>query len=178
MAKKRSQRPAKKKVVRKKAPAKRKVLAVPAGYHTVTPYLIVRGAAGAIEFYKKAFGAKEKGRMATPDGGVAHAEIVIGDSRLMLSDENPQMGALAPQSSGGGTPIHVFLYVKDIDRLYQQAVAAGASAVMPPTDMFWGDRYGKLDDPFGHRWSIATHIEDVSPKEMGRRAAKEFAPQG
>jgi len=105
-----------------------------------------------------------------PDGSIAHAEVQIGDSMLMISDENPDMGAVSPQSLNG-TPVNIFLYVKDVDAAFQQAVKAGATAVMPPTDMFWGDRYSKLSDPFGHSWSIATHKEDVAPEEMGKRAA-------
>jgi len=143
---------------------------IPDGYHTVTPYLVCRGAAKAIEFYTKAFGAKEMFRMPMPDGSIAHAEVQIGDSMLMISDENPDMGAVSPQSLNG-TPVNIFLYVKDVDAAFQQAVKAGATAVMPPTDMFWGDRYSKLSDPFGHSWSIATHKEDVAPEEMGKRAA-------
>ena len=143
---------------------------IPDGYHTVTPYLVCRGAAKAIEFYTKAFGAKEMFRMPMPDGSIAHAEVQIGDSMLMISDENPDMGAVSPQSLNG-TPVNIFLYVKDVDAAFQQAVKAGATGVMPPTDMFWGDRYSKLSDPFGHSWSIATHKEDVAPEEMGKRAA-------
>jgi Uncharacterized protein conserved in bacteria len=143
---------------------------IPDGYHTVTPYIVCRGAAKAIEFYAKAFGAKEMFRMPMPDGSIAHAEIQIGDSMLMLGDENPEMGAVSPQTLNG-TPVNIFLYVKDVDAAFQQAVKAGATSVMPPTDMFWGDRYSKLTDPFGHSWSIATHKEDVAPEEMGKRAA-------
>lgn len=178
-AKSKAKTVAKKKSVRvmakKRAPAKKKVLAVPAGYHTVTPYLVCRGASDAIDFYRKAFNAKETVRMAGPDGKVAHAEIRIGDSFVMLGDEDPQHGARAPQTVGG-TPVSIFLYVPNVDKVFSQAVAAGASVDMPLTDMFWGDRYGKLSDPFGHKWALATHIEDVSPKEMARRGA-EFAAQ-
>ncbi len=148
-----------------------KVKPVPEGYRTITPYLVVRGADKAIEFYKKAFGAQEMFRMPTPDGKIAHAEIKIGDSMLMLGDENPQQGATAPQTIGG-TAVHIFLYLEDVDKVFRQAVNAGATAVMPPTDMFWGDRYGKLVDPFGHGWGLATHKEDVAPEEMNKRAAK------
>ena len=155
----------------KAAPAKKKVAPVPAGYHTVTPYIVCRGASDAIDFYKKAFGAKEMLRMPMPDGKIAHAEIRIGDTVVMLGDESPQMGATAPQTIGG-TASAVFLYVKDVDKAFAQATAAGATTEMPPTNMFWGDRYCKLADPFGHKWSMATHIEDVPPKEMGRRAAE------
>ena len=148
-----------------------KVKPVPEGYRTITPYLVVRGADKAIEFYKKAFGAQEMFRMPTPDGKIAHAEVRIGDSMLMLGDENPAQGATAPQTIGG-TAVHIFLYLEDVDKAFRQAVVAGATAVMPPTDMFWGDRYGKLVDPFGHGWGLATHKEDVAPEEMAQRAAK------
>jgi len=163
----------------KSAPAKKKkkVGPVPPGYHTVTPYLVCRGAADAIEFYKKAFGAKELMRMPGPGGGLAHAEIRIGDSHVMLGDEWPSMGASAPQTIGG-TAVHIFLYVKDVDKAFAQATAAGASVEMPPTDMFWGDRYCKLADPFGHKWGMATHFENVSPKEMARRSAEWMAQSG
>jgi PhnB protein len=169
---KRSTKPARKQ-------AKKKVAPVPPGYHTVTPMLVCRHAAGAMDFYAKAFGAKVRARMLMPDGSIAHAEMQIGDSRIMLGDEMPQMGASAPQTVGG-SPVHLFLYVKDIDGWFARATAAGATTDMPPTDMFWGDRYGKLTDPFGHKWSMATHIEDVSPKEMARRSAEAFSqpPQG
>lgn len=174
-AKKVAARKPAKKAAAKKAPAKKRVSAIPRGYHTVTPYLVCKGAASAMAFYTKAFGAKETSRMPGPDGSVMHGEMRIGDSMIMLSDENPQMGAVAP--SGSGVPVQVFLYVKDVDRAFAQAVAAGAKADMPPMDMFWGDRFGKLTDPFGHKWSMATHTEDVSPKEMGRRMAAEMAKQ-
>lgn len=175
MAKKKAVKKAAKKAVKKAVVRRkvRKVLAVPPGYHTVTPYLVVRGAADAIAFYGKAFGAKEKMRMAAPDGTVMHAELKIGDSMVMLGDEVPQMGATAPQTVGG-TPVLVFLYVKNVDEWVARAASAGATVTMPPTNMFWGDRYAKLVDPFGHQWSLATHIEDVSPKEMGRRFAAEM----
>jgi PhnB protein len=154
--------------------AKKKVSPVPKGYHTVTPYLVCRGAADAIEFYKKAFGAKEKMRMPMPDGKIGHAEIKIGDSHVMLGDEHPEMGASAPQTVGG-TPVAVFLYVPNVDKIFAQAVAAGATVDMPLADMFWGDRYGKLSDPFGHKWALATHIEDLSPKQMAKRSAEAMA---
>ena len=149
-----------------------RVKPIPDGYHTLTPYLRVRGGAAAIEFYKRAFGAREVTRMSAPDPAkVLHAELVIGDSRLMLGDEAPEMNALSPQSVGG-TGSGVFLYVEDVDAVYARAVEAGARGDMPPQDMFWGDRYGKLTDPFGHEWSIGTHVEDVSDEEIARRAAK------
>jgi len=146
------------------------VQAVPSGYHTVTPYLIVKDAAPAIEFYKQAFGATELFRMPGPDGRISHAELQIGDSRLMLASEFPQMGARSAESIGG-TPVTLFLYVEDVDALAAQATAAGATVLSPVKNMFWGDRYGKLADPFGHRWDIATHVEDVAPEEMPKRAA-------
>ena len=170
MAKGKARKPAKK----AKSAAKKKVPAVPPGYHTVTPYLVCRGTAEAIEFYKKAFGAKERVRMAGPGGSVAHAELKIGDSHVMLGDEMPSMGSSAPPTVGG-TSVHVFLYVKDVDKAFAQATAAGASVEMPPQDMFWGDRYCKLVDPFGHKWGMATHFENVSPKEMARRSAEWMA---
>jgi PhnB protein len=147
-----------------------KVKAIPEGYHTVTPYLVVRDAARAIDFYKRAFGAKELFRMPAPGGKIGHAELQIGDSRIMLSDENPQMGAKSPQALNG-SPVGLFLYVEDVDGFYKQAVAAGAKQTQPPQDMFWGDRYGRLQDPFGHDWSVATHKEDVAPEELSKRAA-------
>ncbi|HUF46465.1 MAG TPA: VOC family protein [Vicinamibacterales bacterium] len=174
-AARRTTRPARK---ASKQPAKRKkVAAVPKGYHTVTPHLVCRNAAGAIDFYKKAFGARVLARMQMPDGKVAHAELQIGDSRIMLGDEMPEMGASAPQTVGG-TPVHLFLYVKNVDKLFARAVSAGARADMPPMNMFWGDRYGKVSDPFGHKWSMGTHIEDVSPREMARRSREAFNPAG
>ena len=144
----------------------------------MTPYLAVKGAAQAIEFYKRAFGAKELERMPGPGGqGIMHAEITIGDSRVMLSDEFPGAGCTSPQSLGG-TTCQLFLYVEDVDAAYQQAVAAGATANMPPADMFWGDRFGKLTDPFGHQWGMATHKEDLTPAEMNKRAEAFFAQMG
>lgn len=143
---------------------------VPDGYHTVIPYLVVRGASDAIAFYGKALGATELVRMPGPGGAVMHAELKIGDSVVMLTDENPEMGSVSPATLNG-TPVSVFLYVPDVDALFGQAVAAGATALMPPTDMFWGDRFGKLKDPFGHEWAMATHIEDVTPEEMQKRMA-------
>ena len=143
---------------------------VPDGYHTATPYLIVKGAAQAIEFYKKAFGATELMRMAQPGGKIGHAEIKIGDSPIMLADESPEMGARSPQSFGG-SPVSILLYVEDVDTIFSQAVAAGAKVQRPVADQFYGDRTGGIEDPFGHVWYIATHTEDVSPEEMRRRAA-------
>jgi PhnB protein len=165
-----------KKTKAKKSKAKpKKPKAIPKGYHTVTPYLIVKGAADAIEFYKKAFGAKELVRMPGPDGTVMHAEIKIGDSPIMLADEMPQMGHRSPQSLGG-TPVGICLYVKDVDALAAQAVAAGATVQRPVMDQFYGDRSGTFGDPFGHQWTIATHVEDVSPQEMRKRMQAAMPP--
>jgi PhnB protein len=143
---------------------------IPKGYHTATPYLVIKGAAKAIEFYKKAFGAAEMTRMTQPDGRVGHAEIKIGDSPIMLADEFPEMGARSPQSLGG-SPVSILLYVPDVDALTSQAITAGAKVVRPVKDQFYGDRSGSLEDPFGHQWHIATHVEDVPPEEMKKRAA-------
>lgn len=151
--------------------------AIPEGYHTATPHLIVKNAAQAIEFYKKAFGAKEKMRMQTPDGKIGHAEIQIGDSVIFLADESPQMGMTkSPQTLGGCTG-GVMLYVEDVDTTFKQAVDAGGKSSMPVADMFWGDRYGSLSDPYGHVWSIATHKEDVAPGEIEKRAQDFYAQQ-
>ena len=141
---------------------------VPEGYHTVTPYLIVDGGAAAIDYYKKAFGAEELVRMPGPGGKVMHAEIQIGDSRIMLADEFPQMDARGPRSSGG-TPVSILLYVADCDAVFNRAVGAGATVKRPIKDQFYGDRSGTLEDPFGHCWSIATHKEDLTPEEIERR---------
>jgi PhnB protein len=143
---------------------------VPDGYHTATPYLIVNGAAQAIEFYKKAFGATELLRMPQPGGKIGHAEIKIGDSIIMLADEFPDVSARSPRSIGG-SPVSIMLYVEDVDRIFSQAVAAGAKVKRPVADQFYGDRTGGIEDPFGHLWYIATHKEDVSPEEMRKRAA-------
>jgi PhnB protein len=150
---------------------------VPEGMHTVTPHLAVRGAAKAIEFYKKAFGAKELNRHPVPNTDqIMHAEIQIGDSRIFLNDEFPDMGVVGPQALKG-TPVTIHLQVEDVDSLFNQAVKAGATAAMPVTDMFWGDRYGVLTDPFGHKWSIGSHVRDVSPEEMAKAAAAAFSGQ-
>jgi PhnB protein len=135
---------------------------IPEGFHTVTPFLVLKDAHRAIEFYKRAFGAEERFRMPTPDGKVGHAELQIGDSIVMLSEAIQE-----PVTSAS-----MYLYVPNVDAVCQRAVAAGAQATMPPTDMFWGDRFGRVTDPFGVRWGIATHTEDVSPEEIGRRAAQ------
>lgn len=145
----------------------------PAGYHTATPYLIIKGAAAAIEFYKTVFGATEITRMAAPDGSVMHAEIKIGDSVIMLCDEHPAMGAYSPQSIGG-SPVGLCLYVPDVDARFAIAVASGASIKRPVQDHFYGDRSGTIIDPYGHVWTIATHIEDISPEEMDRRFVAEM----
>lgn len=138
---------------------------VPDGYHTLTPFLTVRDAARAIEFYKAAFGAQERGVMKGPDGKIMHAELKIGDSIIMLSDEWPEYGALSPLSTGGaGMGLHI--YIDGVDAAFDRAVKAGAEVEMPVMDQFWGDRYGKLKDPFGHKWSIATHNKDLSMDEM------------
>lgn len=147
-----------------------RVKPIPEGYHTATPYLIARDAARAIEFYKKAFGATELMRMADPSGKVKHAEVKIGDSPIMLADEFPEMGARSPQSFGG-SPVSIYLYVEDVDVTFSQAIAAGAKELQPLKDQFYGDRSGGVTDPFGHVWYIATHKEDVSPEELGKRAA-------
>jgi PhnB protein len=144
---------------------------IPDGYHAVTPYLIVDGAARAIEFYKRAFNATERFRLDMPEGRIGHAEIKIGDSIVMLADEFPEMGAKSPKSIGGSAT-SILLYVADVDALFKQAVAAGAKELRPVKDQFYGDRSGTLEDPFGHKWSIATHTEDVSPEEMKRRMAE------
>ncbi len=143
---------------------------IPEGYHTVTPYLIIDGAAEAIDFYKKAFGATELFRMAQPDGKIGHAEIKIGDSPIMLADEFPQMGYRSPKSLGG-SPVSIMVYVENVDEVVSQATTAGARLDRPVEDKFYGDRGGSLTDPFGHIWHIATHKEDVSPEEMKKRAA-------
>lgn len=147
------------------------VQAIPEGMHSITPHLICAGAAEAIAFYRQAFGAVETKRVPDPSGKLMHAEIRIGDSALMLVDEFPDFGLLAPPRLHG-SPVTIHLYVADVDAVVAQAVAAGASLLMPAQDMFWGDRYAQLSDPFGHRWSIATHVRDVGPEELQRAAAQ------
>jgi PhnB protein len=142
---------------------------IPDGYRTATPYLIVKGAAEAIEFYKRAFGATEMLRMADPQGKVGHAEIKIGDSVIMLADEHPAMGYRSPRSLGGSS-VSILLYLEDVDGVFERAVKAGAKAQRPVMNQFYGDRSGTLEDPFGHVWTVATHVEDVPPEEMKRRA--------
>ena len=147
---------------------------VPEGYHTVTPHLAVDDASAAIEFYKRALGAKERVRMSAPDGKVAHAELEIGDSLIMLSDPFPH-AQTRPPAELGGTTGSVFLYVEDVDAAFQQAVDAGATVAMAPEDMFWGDRFGSVMDPFGHHWSLATHVEDLSEEEIAERGRAAMA---
>jgi PhnB protein len=161
---------AKKRPVRKARKA-RKVHFIPKGYHAVTPYLACKGAAQAIDFYKHAFGAKEVMRMPGPDGAIGHAEIGIGDSRVMLTDEYPAMDFLGPQTRGG-TTVHLHVYVRDVDAMVQRAVAAGAKLVRPVEDKFYGDRSGSLQDPFGHIWHVATHKKDVSLAQLRKGAAQ------
>jgi PhnB protein len=143
---------------------------IPDGYSSVTPYIIVAGAAKAIEFYNSVFGATERMRLGGPDGKIGHAELEIGDSLIMLADEHPEMGALAPPTVGG-TPVGLHVYVADVDAVAAKAVAAGATLKRPVENQFYGDRLGSLIDPFGHLWHISTHVEDVSPDEIARRAA-------
>jgi PhnB protein len=146
------------------------VKTIPDGYRSVTPYLIVAGGAAAIEFYQRAFGAKVRLRLDGPDGKLGHAELEIGDSLIMLADEHPEMGALAP-STVGGTPVGIHLYLDDVDAVAAKAIAAGATLKRPVENQFYGDRLGSIVDPFGHLWHISTHVEDISPEEIGRRAA-------
>lgn len=143
---------------------------IPDGYHTATPYLVVKGAADAIEFYKSAFGATELFRMAGPDGKIGHAEIKIGDSPIMLADEHPEMGAVSPATLGG-SPVSMLLYFDDVDAVFPKVVDAGAEVLRPLKNQFYGDRSATLKDPFGHTWTIATHVEDVPPEELESRAA-------
>ncbi len=150
-----------------------KVSPIPKGYHSITPYLVIKGAAQAIDYYKKVFGATEVVRMNGPDGKVAHAELEIGDSRFMLADENPSMGAgYTSAASIGASPVSLYLYLPDVDRVIERAAAAGAKVLRPAKDQFYGDRSGFIQDPFGHLWGIATHVEDVSPEEMKERMKK------
>jgi PhnB protein len=147
---------------------------IPEGYHSVTAHLVVRNAAAAVEFYKKALGATELARVNDPGGKIMHTELKIGDSRVMMADEYPEMCARSPQSLGG-SPVSMYLYVEDADRVFNQAVAAGAKVVRPVQDQFYGDRSGAIEDPFGHSWQIATHKEDVPPEEMRKRMAAFFS---
>jgi len=147
------------------------VKAIPDGYPQVIPYLSVDGAGAAIEFYSTVFGATERVRMPMPDGRVGHAELQIGDSVVMLADESPEMDVRGPKSVGG-TPVTLSVYVEDVDAVFDKAIGAGASVLRPVDNQFYGDRSGQFEDPFGHRWSVATHVEDVTPEEMTRRAAE------
>jgi len=156
--------------------ASQSVNPIPEGMHTVTPHLICAGAGDAIDFYKKAFGATETSRMPGPGGKLMHASIRIGDSSVMLVDEMPEWGSLGPKVLKG-SPVVIHLYVDDVDAFTARAVAAGAKVTMPVADMFWGDRYGQLEDPFGHRWSVATHVRDVSPSDM-QQAMQKMSQKG
>ena len=164
-------RPPKKAPAKKVATVKRAVPPIPAGHPAVSPYLIVDGAASALAFYKRAFGAKELMQHADPSGRIGHAEIRIGDSVIMLADEHVEINARSPKTVGG-TPVILHVYVKDVDAVARQALAAGAKVVRPVQDQFYGDRSGTLEDPFGHQWHVSTHVEDVSPAELRRRAAQ------
>jgi PhnB protein len=147
-----------------------KVKPIPDGYPVVTPYLVVDGGARAIDFYKEIFGAQERMRMGGPDGRIGHAELQIGDSVVMLADEHPDMGAKGPRAYGG-SPVTLMVYVADVDSVVKKAVDSGAKLVRPLEDKFYGDRSGSIEDPFGHIWTVSTHVEDVSPEEMQKRAA-------
>jgi PhnB protein len=150
-----------------------KVNYIPKGYNSISPYLVVKGAANAIEYYKKVFGAKEVVRMDQPNGKVGHAELQIGDSRFMLAEENPSMGQGHMSASGiGASPVSLYLYIPDVDRVIERAVDEGAKVIKPVQDQFYGDRTGFIQDPFGHLWGVATHIEDVAPKDLAERAKK------
>jgi len=159
------------KVAKKAAPrnAPRKVAPIPAGYNTVTPYLAIQGAAAAIDFYKKVFGALELMRMPGPQGKLGHVEIKVGDSKIMLADESEQMNFRSPKAHGG-TPVHIMVYVKDVDATVAKAIEAGAKMMREVQDMFYGDRTGSIEDPFGHFWHVSTHVRDVTVKEMKRMA--------
>jgi len=148
---------------------------IPQGHHTVTPGLTIKGAAAAIEFYKKAFGAIDKGRMTDPSGkSIVHAELLIGDSYIFIGDESPDMGNKSPATLGG-SPVALHIYTEDADAMFNRAVAAGAKVAMPLMDAFWGDRYGRVTDPFGHTWGIGTHKEDLTEAEIGKRAQAFYA---
>lgn len=152
---------------------------IPQGFHAVTPYLAVKGAQEALDFYKRAFGARERLRMPGPDGKVVHAELQIADSIIMLGEECPEHGNVSPQTLEG-SPVGLALYVENVDEAFKRAISAGASVKEPVDNKFWGDRSGSLTDPFGHKWTLLTHIEDVSPEEMKKRMAEAFsaAPAG
>ena len=147
---------------------------IPEGMHSLTPQIVCAGAASAIDFYRQAFGATELMRMPTPDGKIGHAQIRIGNSVVMLTDESAQCGSFGPKTLKG-TPVSLYLYVENADAAFERAVAAGATVVMPLADMFWGDRWGYLEDPFGHRWHIASHVRDVEPEKMQRAMQEAMA---
>lgn len=153
---------------------KKKISAIPKGYHSITPYLIVNNAAKAIEFYMKVFGAKEVLRMEQPGGKVGHAELKIGDAKIMLADEYPEMDTRGPQAYGG-SPVGIHLYIKNVDNIVERAVAAGAKLTRPIENMFYGDRSGTLEDPYGHKWHVSTHIENVSVAKLKKRAEELFS---
>jgi len=152
---------------------KKKVSAIPEGYHSITPYLIIKHAVKAIEFYKKAFGAKEAMKMEHANGKIGHAELKIGDAKIMLADEWPEMDARSPEAYGG-SPMSIHLYVKDADAVISKAVSLGAKITRPLENMFYGDRSGMIEDPYGYKWCVSTHIEDVTPAKMKKRAAELF----
>jgi PhnB protein len=158
-------------VQKRREPVATRAKPIPEGFHTATPYLIIDGASRAIEFYKKAFGATELTRMADSTGKIRHAEIKIGNSPFMITDESPEFPQWLSPKSRGGTPVHIHLYVEDVDAVFDQAIAAGAKQLLPVEDQLYGDRTGGLTDPFGHVWYVATHKEDLSPEEIQRRAA-------
>jgi PhnB protein len=171
-------KPAKKKAsVKRAAPKKKVVKPIPPGYHSITAYLCIDGASAAIDFYKRAFGAKERLRMDAPGGKIGHAELVIGDSAFMLADEFPEMNFRGPRS-GTGSSVNMHLYVRDVDATFARAIAQGAKVLRAIEDKFYGDRSGSLEDPFGHVWHLATHKEDLTPAEMKRRGAQEAKKQG
>ena len=149
---------------------------IPEGHRTVAPYLAIKNAVGALEFYKTAFGAVETFKLLVPDGRVGHAELRLGDSLIMLSDEFPEFGGKAPESLGG-SPVSIHLYVEDVDAFVQRAVAAGARELKPVTNQFYGDRSGTITDPYGHVWTIGSHVEDVSPEEINRRFSEQMQQQ-
>jgi PhnB protein len=150
---------------------------IPEGYPRITPYLIVKGASDAIDFYTSVLGGQERMRMPGPDGSIGHAELSFGDSVIMLADEHPDMGALGPKTVGG-TPVMIHVYVEAVDEVFAKAIAAGARELQAVEDKFYGDRAGSLEDPFGHHWYVASHVEEVSPDEMEQRAAKAMAEMG
>ena len=154
---------------------RQKVRPIPDGYEAPIPYLVVNGASAAIDFYKKAFGAKETMRMPGPNGKIGHADIVIGGGHVMLADESPEMGHRGPQAFGG-SPVGLVIYVENADEVVKKAVRAGAKVTRPVEDQFYGDRAGEVADPFGYKWYVMTHVEDVSPKEMGKRASERARP--